>query len=87
MPNFFMPPQELEQTMRALRAAALSRPRPRTLEPPTSISIETAPVIIQKREQHVHALPSDGSVHVAGPSSVPPTERDRIARIFASSTT
>ena len=31
LPNFFMPPRELEQTMRSLRASALSRPPPRTL--------------------------------------------------------
>ena len=28
LPNFFMPPQELEQAMRSLRASALSRPPP-----------------------------------------------------------
>ena len=31
LPNFFMPPQELEMTMRSLRASALSRPPPRSL--------------------------------------------------------
>lgn len=29
LPNFFMPPHELEQSMRSLRASALSRPPPR----------------------------------------------------------
>ena len=31
LPNFFMPPQELEHTMRSLRASALTRPPPRKL--------------------------------------------------------
>lgn len=31
LPNFFMPPLELEQTMRSLRASALSRPPPKNL--------------------------------------------------------
>ena len=31
LPNFFMPPEELERAMRSLRAAALARPPPRKL--------------------------------------------------------
>lgn len=31
LPNFFMPPQDLEQSMRSLRATVLSRPPPREL--------------------------------------------------------
>ena len=31
LPNFFMPPQELERTMKVLRASTLARPPPRTL--------------------------------------------------------
>lgn len=32
LPNFFMPPQELEQTMRRLKMTALTRPPPREFE-------------------------------------------------------
>ena len=32
LPNFFLPPQELEQTMRQLKMTALTRPPPRGLD-------------------------------------------------------
>ena len=34
LPNFFMPPLELERAMRSMRASALARPPPRTLFQP-----------------------------------------------------
>ena len=77
MPNFFMPPHELEQTMRSLRAAALSRPQPRPLETAGNTS------------SHVHPPTTAGGGARMAPLElvcVSQTERDRIARIFSSST-
>ena len=79
LPNFFMPPHELEQTMRALRAAALSRPQPRTL---ASSSTVTTPANSHDRREHHSRAPVPRKP--LEPVCLPQSERDRIARIFAS---
>ena len=78
MPNFFMPPHELEQTMRSLRAAALSRPQPRPLE---ASSCHTAAPSAANSSH-----PPAARMKPPEPVCVSQTERDRIARIFSSST-
>ncbi len=58
LPNFFMTPQQLEESMRSLRAGALSRAPPRTIHahypPPTT----TATSCMQAQCHHHHYMPS-----------------------------
>jgi hypothetical protein len=61
LPNFFMPPLELERAMRSLRASALARPPPRTL----FHTLSTPP----------HLQERDASGGDATPSTSPPSLR------------
>ena len=72
LPDFFMPPNKLEQTMRSLRAAALSRPPPRQ----APVGNDT---LKEKR-------PSGTCGTKVGPQAVDdlsPAEMQRIARVFS----
>ena len=76
LPDFFMPPHKLEQTMRSLRAAALSRPPPRDVlnERPAKVCGET------ERLDHNNSM-KIGPQTVLDLSSA---EIQRIAKVFSS---
>ena len=69
LPNYFLPPQRLEQSLRTLRASALSR------FPTTSSHTE-------HERQRVGGV--QGVTSKKPPRSRTPSETDRIARIFSS---
>ena len=71
LPNFFMPPQELEQTMRRLKMTALTRPPPREFDH-VSVTSEkqkmTQPRMVEEKTRQNLSL----------------QDMQRVARIFAS---
>lgn len=77
-----MTPQDLEQAMRSLRAAALARPPPRVLDT-HSPAMETTRLLSRKEEptKHDELRKKTGS---RMPLNISQAERNRIAKIFAS---
>ena len=91
LPNFFLPPQELEETMRSLRLAALSRPPPAYTRPPPgrpvasgcSSLVSTPERLEQSLEQLLRSY-RQGRAAARPKVTFDAKETDRIARIFAS---
>ena len=79
LPDFFMQPHKLEQTMRSLRAAALSRPPPRKL----LVESEGKPSRIFERPDQPKWTKA-GSQTIDAHELLSPAEMQRIARVFSS---
>ncbi len=91
LPNFFMPPAELEESMRRLRASALSRPMPRTKvgqeNQATGSSGGTQTVnTLKEVQQYLNSRKIERLSSETKPN-VSTSETQRIARIFSSSST
>ena len=71
LPNFFMPPHELEQTMRRLKMTALTRPPPREFDH-----------IATTGETQKMSLPRTADERIKQNLSL--QDMQRVARIFAS---
>ena len=90
LPNFFLPPQALEDNMRALRLAALSRPPPVHPHPPPTRQVGTDHSSLvstpERLEQSLEQLlRSYRQGQAARPRvALDAKETDRVARIFAS---
>ncbi len=91
MPNFFMPPAELEESMRRLRASALNRPVPRTKaqqenratrSPGGTHTVHT----LREVQQYLNSRKFERLSSEAKPN-VSTHETQRIARIFSSMST
>lgn len=91
LPNFFLPPQALEENMRALRLAALSRPPPvyphplpsRQVTTEHSSLVSTPERLEQSLEQLLRSY-RQGQTAARPGVGLDTKETDRVARIFAS---
>ena len=81
LPDFFMPPHKLEQTMRSLRAAALSRPPPRPVPVEKDALKEKRPPCGETERLDPNRGMKSGPQTVDGLSSA---EWQRIAKVFSS---
>ena len=92
LPNFFMPPQELEESMRRLRTSALSRPAPRT-QPmahkegqlrPQGVKSVPALSTLQEVQKYLGSRRVQRQARESSPRMADSNETQRIARIFSS---
>jgi len=84
LPNFFMPPHELEQSMRSLRASVLSRPPPRRNQESAfdhHISTKQGFRTLQEVNQY---LESRRTGDAGQTEEISASQTQRIARIFSS---
>ena len=91
LPNFFLPPQELQETMRSLRLAALSRPPPICTRPPPGrqvssgdSSLMSTPERLEQSLEQLLRSYRQGQTVAQPKATFDARETDRIARIFAS---
>ena len=89
LPNFFMPPGELEESMRRLRTSALSRPAPRTRpqkENQTTRSSGGAQTVstLQEVQQYLDSRKVQRLSNGTKQLDITSNETQRIARIFSS---
>lgn len=91
LPNFFLPPQELQETMRSLRMAALSRPPPTYTRPPPSrqassgdSSLMSTPERLEQSLEQLLRSYRQGRTVAQPKATFDARETDRIGRIFAS---
>ena len=91
LPNFFLPPQELQETMRSLRLTALSRPLPTYTHPPPGrqvssgdSSLMSTPERLEQSLEQLLRSYRQGRTVAQPKATFDARETDRIARIFAS---
>ena len=91
LPNFFLPPQELQETMRSLRLTALSRPPPTYTRPPPGrqvssgdSSLMSTPERLEQSLEQLLRSYRQGRTVAQPKATFDARETDRIARIFAS---
>ena len=91
LPNFFLPPQELQETMRSLRLAALSGPPPTHTRPPPGrqvssggSSLMSTPERLEQSLEQLLRSYRQGRTAARPKATFDAKETDRIARIFAS---
>ena len=89
LPNFFMPPGELEESMRRLRTSALSRPTPRTRPQKdtqttrSSGGVQTVSTL-QEVQQYLDSRKVQRLSNGTKQLDITSNETQRIARIFSS---